>query len=99
MKVRFLEIAQAEFENGVDYYNQESPGLGYEFADEVLKTIARITSNPSAWQPLSKRTRRCLTHRFPYGVIYQIRADALMIVAVMHLHRHPDSWKNRTSTN
>ena len=34
--------------------------------------------------------------RFPYGVIYSIEDDALVIVAVFHLHRHPDSWKERT---
>jgi len=28
--------------------------------------------------------------------IYQIRKDMILIVAVMHLHRHPDSWKHRT---
>ena len=29
----------------------------------------------------------------PYGVIYAIEADHVLIVSVMHLHRHPESWR------
>jgi len=31
----------------------------------------------------------------PYGVIYQIREETLLIVAVMHLGREPETWKSR----
>ena len=33
--------------------------------------------------------------RFPYGLIYHVRDEMLLIVAVMHLHRHPDVWRDR----
>jgi len=33
--------------------------------------------------------------RFPYGVLYSIEPDRVYILAVMHLHRHPDYWKSR----
>ena len=39
MNVRFLEPAQAEFTEAVDYYNAQSHGLGLEFSDEVKATI------------------------------------------------------------
>lgn len=94
MNIRILEKAQNELEDAVDYYNQDCPGLGFEFADEVFRTIARVSDNPVAWQKISARTRRCITHRFPYGVLYQIRKEELLIVSIMHLHRHPDSWKS-----
>jgi plasmid stabilization system protein ParE len=95
MNVRLLEIACIELEDAVAHYNSECPGLGYEFADEVMRTIRRIVEHPTAWHTLSARTRRCITHRFPYGVVYQMRDEELLIVSVMHLHRHPDSWKKR----
>lgn len=95
MKTVILETAQNELEDAVDYYNRESPGLGFEFADEVYRTIDRILGMPDAWQSLTARTRRCLTNRFPYGVIYQVRKNELLVVAIMHLHRKPGVWKQR----
>jgi toxin ParE2 len=95
MRIRFLEIAQIELYQAVEYYNYESPGLGDEFLTEVLKSIDRIGEFPEAWHRLSERTRRCQTRRFPYGIIYQIRKDEILIVAVANLHRRPDYWKGR----
>jgi plasmid stabilization system protein ParE len=96
MKINFLEIAQKELDDAVDYYNYESPGLGDVFLTEVLKTLERIAEFPEAWHPCSKRTRRSQTRRFPYGVIYQVRELEILIVAVANLHREPDYWVNRT---
>lgn len=97
MKLRILEEAQQDLEAAVDYYNGESSGLGYEFADEFYHTINRVVDNPDAWHLLSQRTRRCLTHRFPFAVIYQMCDTCILVVAVMHLKRHPDFWKGRSA--
>lgn len=95
MKVRFLEAARAELRGGVRFYNAQQAGLGHRFRDEVRATVERIRSLPEAWPPLSENTRRCLVHRFPYGLIYQVRDDEILIVAVAHLHREPEHWKDR----
>lgn len=95
MNTRFFDPAEAEFLDAILFYNTQSEGLGYEFAAEVNRTIQRIIQYPEAWAKLSERTRRCRTNRFPYGVIYQVREEALLIVAVMHLSRKPQTWKDR----
>lgn len=95
MKVEFLSISELEFVEAINYYNEQSEGLGYEFALEIQKTIERIIQFPEAWSKLSKRTKRCRCKRFPYGIIYQIRNDIILVVAIMHLHKKPNSWKNR----
>jgi plasmid stabilization system protein ParE len=95
MVVKFLSPAQAELAEAVAYYNSQKPELGSQFTEEIRRTIERILQYPLAWTPLSKRTRRCRTNKFPYGVIYQVRVDILLIVAVMHLHREPQTWKSR----
>jgi len=97
MEVEFLDSAEAELIEAIAHYNSESEGLGYEFAAEVRRTIERIVQHPQAWVSLSKRTRRCRTNRFPYGILYQVRGDMILIVAVMHQHRDPESWKTRLS--
>lgn len=95
MKIRYLEAADAEFYEAIDYYNNQHPGLGFEFSDEVKDAIARIQNYPSAWTPLSKRARRCQVHRFPYSIVYEVRADSILIVAIQHHSRKPLNWRKR----
>ena len=95
MKVEFLAEAEKELIDAIKFYNNESEGLGFEFAAEVSRTVLRIVEYPAAWTSISKRTRRCRTNRFPYGIIYQIREDMILVAAVMHLHRNPCSWRTR----
>ena len=97
MEVKFLTAARAEFPEAVVFYNSQKPGLGSEFAEEIKKAIARIMQYPEAWSLISKRTRRCRVNRFPFGVIYQVSEDTLLILAVMHLNREPNSWEDRLS--
>lgn len=95
MVVKFLAPAQAELAEAVAHYDSQEEGLASQFAEEVKRTIQRILQCPEAWSPISKRTRRCRTNKFPYGIIYQIRGEVVLIVAVMHLHREPRTWKSR----
>ena len=92
MRTKLLAAAEQDLSHAISYYNEQSEGLGYEFAAEVKQTLARILQFPDAWHQLSPRTQRCRTRRFPYGVVYQHRGDMVLVVAVMHLSRHPDSW-------
>ncbi len=101
MNIEFLEPATAELYEAIVYYNIQRQGLGLEFAKEVQDTIERIKQNPEAWTTIStsKQARRCLTNRFPYGIIYQIRDNTILIVAVMHLKRRPQTWQSRLKKN
>lgn len=49
MGIRFLEIAQIEIDEAIEYYNSESSGLGDLFLLEALNTIERIRHFPNAW--------------------------------------------------
>jgi len=95
MNIRLLEIAEIELKDAIEYYEYEASGLGYQFLKEALNSLDRISRFPDAWHPCSKRTRRCLTKRFPYGIIYQIRENEILVVAIANLHRKPEYWLNR----
>ena len=95
MNIRILSCAEQELADVVDYYNEQCPGLGFEFAAEVKSTLSRIVSFPNAWPLFSQRTRRCMTNRFPYGVLYQIRTNHILVTAIMHLKRDPKKWQER----
>ena len=101
MNIEFLEPATTELYEAIVFYNIQRQGLGLEFAKEVQDTIERIKLNPEAWSTISKskQARRCLTNRFPFGIIYQIRKNTILIVAVMHLKRRPQTWQSRLREN
>ena len=99
MRFYFHPEADTEFNKAVEYYEECQPGLGLESAEEVYATITRIIDYPDAWSPMSKNTRRCLTNRFPYGVIYQVKADVIRAITVTNLHQRPGTWKERIGQN
>jgi len=95
MRIRFLDAAQREQDDAVEWYNQREPGLGWEFLDELDRSIHLITSFPLAWPEINSGIRRCLLARFPYGIIYGIDEDLIVVVAVAHLRRRPRYWADR----
>lgn len=91
---RFTSAALTELTQATLYYERRENGLGTAFLDEVEATLNRILQHPNAWHQLSSRTRRCRTHRFPFGLIYEIRTDEILITSVMDLRRNPARWKD-----
>ena len=95
MTFSFHPEANKELWNALEYYETCERCLGEEFYLEVQTTIDRILSFPQTWPVLEAEVRRCLVHRFPYGVLYSVEPDGVFILAVMHLRRDPDYWKHR----
>ncbi len=93
MKFRFLPAALAEVRDAARFYESRVQGLGLDFVGEVRRGISRVVAHPTAWGRLDDRFRRCLLARFPHALIYTIESDEILIVAVMHLHRSPDRWR------
>jgi len=95
MTFSFHPEAEFEFNQAIDYYEECQENLGLDFVDEIYTTIQRIMTFPNAWQSLDRDIRRCLTNRFPFGVIYFKKEDEIVILAVMQLNRKPEYWLNR----
>lgn len=58
-------------------------------------SIFRIVKSPTRWRVIDEDIRQCLTRKFPYGILYTIEQDFILIVAVMHCSREPEYWKDR----
>jgi plasmid stabilization system protein ParE len=91
----FLPPAEDELIAAAQYYQQQSAGLGSEFLSEVERTVAAILAYPEAAPRVKKDIRRRLLKRFPFGILYAVAADEVVIVAVMHLRRRPGYWEDR----
>ena len=87
--------AEAEMRAAAGYYQDCQHGLGDRFLDEILQAGSRIQQHPAAWPVLSGQIRRCLLNRFPFGLIFRIESKRIYVLAVMHLRRVPNYWRNR----
>lgn len=96
MQFRFHPDAELELNQAIDYYEECQEQLGLEFAQEIYASIHRIIDFPDAWQLITSKTRRCLTNRFPFGVVYQKLNNEIIIIAIMHQNQKPFYWKNRS---
>ena len=98
LPVRVDSLAALELAEAVRWYESKHPGLGGDLLDEVAQTIDRLTASPEAGNSLSsdQQTRRLMVCRFPYQLVYRIRRDEIVVVAVAHLKRRPGYWKQRS---
>lgn len=50
---------------------------------------------PFQFPAIDGPVRRAVLHRFPYGVYFDPTGEEVKVLAVLHLLRHPDTWKER----
>lgn len=94
-ELRIHPDARREFDDAVDYYEHESPGLGVLFTNEVDAGFARIREHPDSAPTLAQDVRKLALTKFPYNLVYETREGSLRILAVAHQHRRPYYWRSR----
>ena|SRR5665647_714938 len=97
MKIEFFEAAQTELDQAFEWNETQQKDLGVQFLNEFDSAVRRITTYPESYILIEKNVRRCLVKRFPYGILYGIDTDKIIVIAVAHLHRKPDYWIDRAS--
>lgn len=95
MKYVFHPEALTEYAEAVRYYTQQRIEVAQAFIDAVEDAVYRIRESPTRWSVVDEDVRRCLTRKFPYGILYTIEQDYILILAVMHCNREPGYWKER----
>jgi len=97
MKINFLKVAEKELDRAFEYYETVQNNLGFRFLSEVEQAQKRIIQFPHSYIKIGKYSRRCLVHKFPYGIIYQHleQQSEILIVAIAHLHQEPYYWSRR----
>jgi toxin ParE2 len=95
MRVVSHPEADEELEAAAVWYEERQPGLGDDFLDEFERTLLRIVAEPGRWRIVRGGNRKLNFDRFPYAIVYDLRADTIYITAVMHLHRRPFYWRVR----
>lgn len=96
IEVRVRPEAEKDLSDAAAWYEEQRPGLGHQFLDEVLAVLSTISKVPMMYPSIHRNTRRALIRRFPFGVYYQVEDAAIVVIAVMHGSRDPRRWKSRT---
>ncbi|MFN2542584.1 MAG: type II toxin-antitoxin system RelE/ParE family toxin [Chthoniobacterales bacterium] len=97
MTYAFHPEARVEYREAARFYEERQIGLGAAFAREVEATIERILEAPDRWRAIEQDVRRCFMHTFPYGILYTIEEDYVLVIAVAHASREPGFWRERLS--
>lgn len=87
--------AEQEMLEAVFYYQSKASGLGVDYLSEIERAVEAISESPYTWPILEGELRRRLVRRFPFGVIYRIDPDEIVVIAVAHLCKKPGYWKKR----
>ena len=102
MIVSFLEEALIEVAEAVDWFDNQSSGLGAEFRREFEQNLESIGSVPDSFARLEflrsqrwSRVRRAVMRRFSYVIVFDVRDTEALIVAVYHARRRPNYWFKR----
>ena len=95
MKYGFHPDARLEYREAAAFYEARRCGLGAVFTREIEAAIERIVAVPEQFRVVEQDVRRCLAHVFPYGVLYSVERDFILIIAVAHASRRPGYWQER----
>jgi len=91
----YLEVADQEMVEAAQYYDAQREGLGRVFLEAVVRTAQQLQLKPTRWAFRSKPVCRALVERFPYQMLFVEEPERIVVVAIMHVKRHPDYWKDR----
>ena len=95
MKVVLHPQADAEFLQAERRYIDVSAQLGRRFYDEITSVFRRVIEHPLRYKQFDPPARRLFAKGFPYAVIFVATPDTVWIIAIMHVRRAPDYWKER----
>jgi len=87
--------AELDIEEAAGWYEDERPGLGGRFTGELDRLFDRIEQSPLHFPAVGEGARRGLLHKFPYSVYFLLEHQTVIVLAVVHQRRHPDTWKQR----
>jgi toxin ParE1/3/4 len=94
-EVRVRPEAEVDAFEAASWYEREREGLGSAFLARLRRTFARIETQPLQFPQVTADIRRALVGRFPFGVFFVVEEQTATVIAIMHLHRHPSSWRGR----
>ncbi|MFL5381702.1 MAG: type II toxin-antitoxin system RelE/ParE family toxin [Longimicrobiaceae bacterium] len=88
-------LALEELHEAAETYKAQRDGRDSRFLAAVEATTELIRRSPLIARSVHGEHRGVLVHRFPYTLIYRVRAKSVQVIAVAHDKREPLFWLGR----
>lgn len=86
--------AEEDIDAAAQWYALQRSELPVEFLDAVDAALEFIAQFPEANREIESGIRRVLTKKFPFCIYYAVD-ERVTVVAVLHIHRSPATWRQR----
>ena len=88
--------AELDINSVFEYYENQRFGLGHDFLLCIEEGLSKIERNPLHYKIIYKELRRIAVRRFPYRILYLVQNNWIIVTAVFHVRKDPQSWDGRT---
>lgn len=90
MRIKILSSAETDLEEGHQFYESQSEGLGTYFLDTLYSDIDSLAYF-AGMHRIVQGYHRLLSKRFPFAIYYRVADDNVIVFAVLDCRRNP-SW-------
>lgn len=97
MKLRYSHAASEEFEEALAWYAERSANAVQRLEREIAAAERVLIRHPRFGTPKAGKARFLPLQDFPYSLVYTIRLNELVVIALAHHSRRPGYWKDRLS--
>lgn len=95
MNFRLLSVASVELAEALAWYRKRSPRAAEGFWLRIQDARRSIVLFPQAAPLISDQARRFIVSGYPYDIVYAVRTDEVVVLAVAHHSRRPEYWADR----
>ncbi len=89
-----LELqARRDFDESFDWYAKRSQAAAEQFVIAVDQALARIAKQPNLYGRIDAQHQACRLFKFPFSLVFAVRSDCILIVAIAHDRRQPGYWR------
>ena len=95
-KIKIEPEVQQDIQEGIDWYNEQQPGLGRKFHAEVKASFKSLKINPF-FQVRYNQVRCLPLKKYPYMVHFTVdeKNKTVIIRAIFNTSKDPKTWKRR----
>jgi|SRR6476620_6372822 plasmid stabilization system protein ParE len=95
MIVRILSAALEDLVAAFEFYEEENPGIGVYFLDELEEEIDELSFQAGIHPIHFGFYHVKYSHRFPYAIYYYIAEHTVFVDAVLDTRQHPGRTEKR----